>query len=67
MPRPLSLVEVARILRANGFVCVLKTKAHRKFRDSKRRVVIVPVADELCPMALEPIIKASGLDRTLFL
>ena len=67
MPRPLSSVEVARILRANGFVCVLKTKAHRKFRDSKRRVVIVPVADELCPMALEPIIKASGLDRTLFL
>jgi predicted RNA binding protein YcfA (HicA-like mRNA interferase family) len=68
--RPLSATEVARLLRAHGFVFIHQKGSHiiyrRQLRDGDSSTVPVPNRREIPVGTLKSIIHLSGLDEALF-
>ena len=68
--RPLSAIEVARLLRAHGFGLVHQRGSHiiyrRQLPDGDSATVPVPNRREIPVGTLKSIIRLSGLEESLF-
>ena len=60
--------DVVRVLRRNGFVCLVQRGSHQKWRHPNGHQVIVPMhGSKTIPIGtLKNIIQGSGLDVELF-